>query len=82
MTVDSVQLTVMVSLRDGLKNILIHFRRKFPNCQLSTYIVCAARHSRSMSPVVPYISLQLRGMSSGVISRRASPMYFFLCRTP
>ena len=34
-TVDSVQLTVMVSLRDGLKNILIHFRRKFPNCQLS-----------------------------------------------
>ena len=42
----------------------------------------AAIHSRSISTVVTYISLQLAGMSSGVISRRGSPMYFFLCSTP
>ena len=42
----------------------------------------AATHSRSISTVVTYISLQLAGMSSGVISRRGSPMYFFLCSTP
>ena len=42
----------------------------------------AATHSRTISTVVTYISLQLAGMSSGVISRRGSPMYFFLCSTP
>ena len=34
MTIDSEQLTVVVSLRDEL-NLFIYFRRKFLNCQLS-----------------------------------------------
>ena len=37
-----------------------------------------AMQRTTISTVVPYISLQLAGMSSGVISRRASPIYFFL----
>ena len=86
------------SLREGAGNGLYHsphrpktatFRAIFiaPTKLKSFYIPPfigsrAATHSRSISTVVTYISLQLAGMSSGVISRRGSPMYFFLCSTP